>query len=103
MEKGLIIKNGTVVSIGGVMKTDILIQGEKILAVGGSESFPDLEHVIDAEGKIVIPGGIDTHSHLEMLFMGNRVKETWDVGTAASAIGGTTTTIDFAIQEKGKS
>lgn len=103
MEKGLIIKNGKVVSIGGVMETDILIQGEKIRALGESKSFPEAERVIEAKGKIVIPGGIDTHSHFEVLFMGNKPKETWDIGTAASAIGGTTTTIDFAIQEKGKS
>ncbi len=103
MAISLIIKNGTVVSIGGVMKTDVLIQGEKIRALGASESFPKMERVIDAEGKIVIPGGVDPHTHLEHPYLVNESKETWDVGTAALAIGGTTTTIDFAIQEKGKS
>lgn len=99
----LVIKNGTVVSPFGVLKTDIAIEGEKILALGLISAFSKAEKVIDARGKIVIPGGVDTHSHFELLFMGARPPETWDVGTTAAAIGGTTTTIDFAPQEKGES
>jgi len=99
----LVIENGTVVCLTGVAKTDIAIKGEKILALGSRSAFPKVERVIDANGKIVIPGGIDTHSHFEILFMGERPEETWDIGTVASVIGGTTTTIDFAPQEKGES
>ncbi len=99
----LVIKNGTVVTSLGVLKTDIAVEGEKILALGSRNAFAKTERVIDANGKIVIPGGIDTHSHFELFFMGARPPETWDIGTAASAIGGTTTTIDFAVQEKGGS
>ncbi len=103
MPVDLLIENGTVVTPLGVVKTDIAVKGEKILALGFKSAFPKAERVVDANGKIVIPGGIDPHSHFELLFMGERPPETWDVGTIAAAIGGTTTTIDFAQQEKGKS
>ena len=103
MTVDLVIENGTVVSALGILKTDIALEGEKILALGSKSAFPKAERYIDARGKIVIPGGIDTHSHFELSFMGERLPENWDVGTIASAIGGTTTTIDFAQQEKGGS
>ena len=103
----LIIKNGTVVSSQGVLKTDVAVIDEKIAALGATSAFTKAETVIDASGKIVIPGGIDTHSHIENVgyfkTMGGETGETWGTGTIASAIGGTTTTIDFAQQEKGKS
>jgi dihydropyrimidinase len=99
----LIITNGTVVTPIGEMKTDVAIDGEKILGLGPKGSFPKAERVIDANGKIVIPGGVDPHSHYELSFMGEKPPETWDIGTSAAAIGGTTTTIDFALQEKGQS
>ena len=99
----LLIKNGTVVTPGGVLKTDVAIAGEKILGVGSQGAFARAEKVIDARGKIVIPGGVDTHSHYEISFMGERAPEDWDQGTSAAAIGGTTTTVDFAIQSPGQS
>ena len=99
----LVIENGTVVTSSGVLKTDIATDGEKIVALGSKSAFPKAERVIDARGKIVIPGGVDTHSHFEVFFMGARPQENWDTGTIASAIGGTTTTIDFAPQDKGES
>jgi len=103
MTVDLIIEKGTVVSSLGVLKTDIAIEGEKILTLGFKSTFPKAERVIDAKGKIVIPGGVDTHSHFELIWLGNRLEETWGPGTVASAIGGTTTTIDFAAQEEGQS
>jgi len=99
----LVIENGTVVSSMGVLKTDIAIEGEKILGLGSKSVFPKAERVIDAKGKIVIPGGIDPHTHIEISFMGARPPENWDVATTAAATGGTTMVIDFALQEKGKS
>jgi dihydropyrimidinase len=98
----LIIENGTVVSQLGVLKTDIAVDEEKILSLGSRSSFPRATRVIDAKGKIVIPGGIDPHTHVEMAFMGASVPETWDVATIAAATGGTTTTVDFAIREQGE-
>ncbi len=102
MSIDLIIKNGTVVAPGGAVKTAVAVEGEKILAVGDASCFSEAKKVIDATGKIVIPGGIDTHSHFEIFFMGEKSPETWDTASIASAIGGTTTTVDFALQPKGK-
>ena len=103
MAVDLVIENGTVVSHSGVLKTDIAIEGEKILGLGPKSAFPKADRVIDAKGKIVIPGGIDPHTHIEISFMGASPPEKWNEATTAAAIGGTTTVIDFAMQEKGKS
>jgi len=102
MNIDLIIKNGTVVSNERVIETDIAINEEKIIAIGSSEIYPNAKKIIDAKNMFVLPGGIDPHCHFEIFFMGAKVEETWDEGSIASAIGGTTTTIDFAEQEKGK-
>ena len=96
----LIIKNGKVVTPNSVINGDIAVKGEKIAAIGVTNSFQDVKKVVDAEGKIVLPGGIDTHSHFELFFMGAKPPETWAGASIAAAIGGTTTTIDFASQEK---
>lgn len=95
MTIGLVITNGTVVTSSGVLQTDIAIDGEKILALGSKSAFPKADRVIDASGKVVIPGGIDTHCHVEPPF-GVDIRETWDQASTAAAIGGTTTVIDFA-------
>jgi dihydropyrimidinase len=97
MSIDMIIRNGTVVTGGDVAQTDIAVNNGKILAVGDCALF-QADRVVDAKGRIVIPGGIDTHSHYELPFMGETPPETWEQGTAAAAIGGTTTTIDFAIE-----
>lgn len=99
----IVIEGGTVVGPGWVCETDIAISDGRIAAVGSRASSLRAERRIDARGKIVIPGGIDPHTHYELYFMGAMPEETWDKGTIASAIGGTTTTIDFAPQEKGES
>ena len=99
----LIIQNGTVVTPLGAMKTDIAIKGEKIAAIGSKSTFPKAAEVVDAKGKVVVPGGIDAHTHIEISFMGAAPPENWDVATTAAAIGGTTTTIDFAAQDQGAS
>lgn len=98
----LIIKNGKIVTPSGVFNGSIAVKGEKIAAISSNNDFKDAKQVIDAEGKIVFPGGIDTHSHIELMFMGEQGPETWDQATIAAAIGGTTTTIDFASQNKGE-
>ncbi|MGB8622143.1 MAG: dihydropyrimidinase [Paracoccaceae bacterium] len=89
-----VIKNGTVVTADRTFKADILIEGETIKEIG-----PDLkgDEVIDAEGAYVIPGGIDPHTHLEMPFMGTTAAETFESGTWAAAVGGTTMLVDFCL------
>ena len=70
-----VIKNGIIVAADRSYKADILIKEEKIAAIG-----PDLtgDKIVDAEGALVMPGGIDPHTHLEMPFMGTTTAETWN-------------------------
>jgi dihydropyrimidinase len=94
----MIIRGGFVVTGGDVSQTDVAINDGKINAIGNASRLMEADRVINASGMIVIPGGIDTHSHYELPFMGETPPETWEQGTAAAAIGGTTTTIDFAVE-----
>src|SRR5690606_2448540 len=103
-----LIKNGTVVNATGTAAADVLIDGETIAAVlapGSTLLGFDLESnvdtVIDAAGKYVIPGGIDAHTHMELPFGGTAASDTFETGTRAAAHGGTTTIIDFAVQTYG--
>ncbi|MEQ8821813.1 MAG: dihydropyrimidinase [Sumerlaeia bacterium] len=94
-----IIKGGTVVTASETLPdTDVAIIGEKICAVGkGLASSAEAGRVIDATGKIVIPGGLDVHVHLELPFMGSVSCDDYDSGHRGAARGCVTTTIDFAI------
>ncbi|MEP6478559.1 MAG: dihydropyrimidinase [Rhodoglobus sp.] len=102
------ITGGTVVSATGRVQADVLIDGEKIVALvspGSTALGADLAStagtVIDATGKYVIPGGIDAHTHFELPFGGTEASDTFETGTRAAAWGGTTTVIDFAVQTTG--
>ena len=95
-----VIKGGTVVTAGDTYRADVGISGEKIASIGGDLEAPE---TIDASGKYVMPGGIDVHTHLEMPFGGTVTADDWESGTTAAVCGGTTTIIDFAIQDFGKS
>ncbi|MBX3098837.1 MAG: dihydropyrimidinase [Salinibacterium sp.] len=103
-----LITGGTVVSATGRTQADVLIDGEKIVALvspGSAALGADLsataDTVIDATGKYVIPGGIDAHTHFELPFGGTEASDTFESGTRAAAWGGTTTVIDFAVQTAG--
>ena len=96
-----IIKNGLVITAGDSVKQDILIEDGKVLSLG--LGFPEEDcKVIDAEGKFIMPGGIDAHTHLDMPFGGTVSSDDFFTGHRAAAFGGTTTHIDFAIQAKGE-
>lgn len=97
----LLIERGHVVLPGLTIKTNVGVKDGKIFSIGSSSE--QAERRINAEGKIVMPGGIDPHTHFETTFMGETAKETWDKGTVAAAIGGTTMIIDHVFQDKGKS
>ena len=97
------IQNGTVLSANGAYPADVLIEGEKIAAVLAPGTLVQADHVIDATGKYVLPGGIDVHTHMEMPFGGTFAADTFETGTIAAAHGGTTTIVDFAVQAKGTS
>src|SRR5688572_20126590 len=93
----ILIKNGTVVTATDQYKGDVLVEGEKITTIGSALSMP-ADRVIDADGKYVLPGGIDVHTHLDMPFGGTTSADDFETGTRAAAHGGTTTIVDFAIQ-----
>jgi len=97
---GMLIKNGTVVNADGSKKADVLIEGEKIAQVAASIDAKD-DEVVDASGLLIMPGGIDVHTHLDMPFGGTVSADDYTSGTQAAAIGGTTMLIDFALQSQG--
>jgi dihydropyrimidinase len=90
----LIVENGTLVTAGDTFQADIAIENGKIVAVG--QGMPG-EHRLDAAGLLVLPGGVDSHVHLQYPQGPNRVvsSDDWLTGTIAAACGGTTTVIDF--------
>jgi len=94
------VRNGLLVTPAGTMGGDLGIIGEQIAAIG-----PNLagREELDAMGKLVIPGGIDPHVHLEMPAGAVRSSDDWITGTIAAACGGTTTVIDFVEPEPGTS
>src|SRR5208282_1872881 len=97
----LLIRNGTVVTSTKTFLADILIEGERIKDI--SANIPiEADRVIDAAGLLLLPGGIDVHTHLDMPFGGTTSADDFETGTIAAAFGGTTTLIDFAIQYKGQ-
>src|SRR5471032_2535889 len=97
----ILIRNGTVVSAESSSVADILVEGEKIREIAPSLTVPNVDRVIDASGLLLLPGGIDVHTHLDMPFGGTTSADDFETGTKAAAFGGTTTLIDFAIQPKG--
>ena len=102
-----LIKGGTVVSSTGADPAEVLIDGEQITAVlrPGSDIAAAAEQgaeVIDATGRLVVPGGVDVHTHMELPFGGTFASDTFETGTRAAAWGGTTTIVDFAVQKTGE-
>jgi dihydropyrimidinase len=97
-----LIKNGRIVTAVDDYRADILIEDEQISVIGKSLEM-EADKVIDAAGKLVIPGGIDPHTHMELPFGGTQSSDDFFTGTRAAAYGGTTTIIDFAVQNKGES
>jgi len=97
-----VIKNGTVVTATDTYASDVGIAGGKIAAIAQSLAAENAGKVIDAAGLLVMPGGIDVHTHLDMPFGGTTSSDDFQTGTIAAAHGGTTTLIDFAIQYKGQ-
>ena len=97
---GLLIQNGTVVTADQTFSADVLVEGSTIREVRSGISSQG-HSTVDAAGLLVLPGGIDAHTHLDMPFGGTTSADDFETGTRAAAIGGTTTIVDFAIQAKG--
>ena len=95
----ILIKSGKIITASESFYADILIEGEKISAV--AENIPEQEgmQVIDAKGKLIMPGGVDVHTHLDLPMAGTVSSDDHYTGHKAAAFGGTTTVIDFISQE----
>ena len=98
----VLIKNGHIFTAVDNYVADILVNDGKIRTIGIDLSADDAK-TIDATGKYVIPGGIDPHTHLDFPFGGTVSSDDFSTGTIAAAVGGTTTIVDFVVQQPGQS
>ena len=94
----LLLENGTLVTAAENFQADILIEGEKIVAIGENLHAPNAER-IDVTGKLLLPGGVDPHTHFDLPMFGTVSSDDHYTGHKAAAFGGTTTVIDFVNQE----
>ena len=92
-----IIRGGTVVNADRAFQSDVLCVDGQIVALGPNLEAPAGAQVIDALGQYLMPGGIDTHTHMQLPFMGTVTADDFFTGTAAGLAGGTTTIMDFVI------
>ena len=102
----LVLRNGTVVTPQGFAAWDVGVQGERIVAVVEPGTLPeDGARVIDAAGKVIVPGGVDPHTHLAHGIMSRPDEPGLTLGpeddTRGMAFGGTTTHIDFCYVRPG--
>jgi dihydropyrimidinase len=97
-----VIRNGTIVTATDTYLSDVGISNGKISVIGLDLPVESAGKLIEARGMMVMPGGIDVHTHLDMPFGGTMSADDFESGTIAAAYGGTTTLIDFAIQYKGQ-
>lgn len=97
----LLIHSGTLVTDSATFKADVLVEGEKIRAIGPNllAAAPENARLIDASGKLVLPGGVDPHTHFDLPMFGTVSSDDHYTGHKAAAFGGTTTVIDFVSLE----
>ena len=94
----ILIKSGTLITASETFTADILIDSEKIAEVGSDLNIPGAE-VFDASDKIIMPGGVDPHTHFDLPMFGTVSSDDHYTGLKAAAFGGTTTVIDFVPQD----
>src|SRR6266700_8247185 len=96
----LLIRGGHVATVSDVFEADVAITGETIVAIG--RGLASAKREIDARGKLVLPGGVDSHAHIEQLSAAGIVNaDTFESATVSAAFGGTTSVISFAAQHVG--
>ena len=100
MDMRILIKNASLVFEDRVEKGDLLTEGQRIVQVGGNIDAP-ADQVIDGSGCFVFPGFIDTHTHFDLEVGSTVTADDFVSGTKAAVVGGTTTVLDFATQERG--
>jgi dihydropyrimidinase len=98
----LLFKGGTVVTAKSTFKADVAVKNGKISAIGANIKPEKNTEVVDAKGKMILPGAIDGHTHLAMPFGGTISTDDYFTGTRAAACGGTTTVFDFVLQGVGE-
>lgn len=98
----MLIQNGTVVTTEGMYRADIAVKSGKIQAIGVNLPTEGYREVVNAKGLLVLPGAIDSHTHLAMPFRGTFSSDDYYTGTKSAACGGTTTVIDFITQDRGE-
>ena len=91
----LLIKNGQIVTAEAHYVADIYCEGETITRIDRNIDNVQADEVIDASGKYVFPGFIDPHVHIYLPFMGTFSKDTYETGSKAALVGGTTTFIEM--------
>lgn len=99
-----LIRGGTVVSADGSAAADVLIDGEVVIGVAATGAHgwtSDVDRVLDATDRYVLPGAVDMHTHLELPVSGTVSSDDDETGTRAALVGGTTTIVDYAGQERG--
>ncbi len=94
MKADLAVRGGTAVLPGGAARADVGIGDGKIVAIGTDVRGT---REIDASGRIVLPGAIDAHVHMELPVRGDRSSDDFLSGTVAAAHGGVTTIVDFSV------
>ena len=99
---GLLIRNGHVITAVDDYRADIFCRDGRIVQIGEDLSVGDNVETVDADGKLVLPGGVDVHTHMENTFGAATTADTYESGTKAAAFGGTTTIVDFAMQNQGE-
>src|ERR1700748_313136 len=98
----VLIQNGTIVNADSTVKADLLIDGATIKEIRAGIPASSAQTVVDANGLLLLPGGIDAHTHLDMPFGGSKSADDFETGTRAAAIGGATTRLDFCLQAPAK-
>jgi dihydropyrimidinase len=102
VEYDLVIRGGTVATASDVGRSDVGVKGGRIVAL--AESLPAGSREIDASGLLVLPGGIDSHIHLaQPSGPGIVMADDFETGTRSAAVGGNTSILSFALQERGHS
>jgi len=101
MDHDLVVRNGLVATATDAKVTDLGIRGGRIATIDAG--LPQCKREIDARGLLVVPGGVDVHTHLDLDLFGTSTADDFESGTAAAAAGGVTTICDYAWQKAGDS
>src|SRR5262245_61884288 len=99
----VLLRGGTVIDVDGERAADVLVGADgRIAAVGPGLAAEDTDEVVDAAGLLVVPGGVDAHTHMQLPVGAVRVSDDFASGTAAAAVGGTTTVVDYVTAYRGE-